>query len=133
MIYPKIKHAVQALIFNNDGLVLGVSRKDDHQMMGLPGGKVDLTDLTLNDAMSREIMEETGLYVDMSTAEVVYSAHEDGYMGHTYLIKDWSGDINTIEPHKIEWVNFETIQKGPFGKWNTKVRESLKSMGIKII
>ena len=41
-----IGHAVCVIIQNDDGKILGVSRKDDPNMFGLAGGKVDPEDGT---------------------------------------------------------------------------------------
>lgn len=134
-----MKYAVQAVILNDKGEVQAVSRKDDHNDFGLVGGKVDPEDVfeaeakgmsTIRYAMHRECMEETGLDIDMDTAVEIFQMHRDGYMGVTFLIKDWCGEINTDEPHVVEWVPFEVIMNGSFGKWNTMVAESLESMGI---
>ena len=40
----EIKKAAQVVLINEEGLVLGVSRKTDHNDFGLPGGKVDPED-----------------------------------------------------------------------------------------
>jgi 8-oxo-dGTP pyrophosphatase MutT (NUDIX family) len=127
-----MKYTVQAVLLNKEGYVLGVSRKKDHNDMGLPGGKVDDDDKSLEDAIKREVKEETGLDIDMSTAIQVFSMHRDGYMGYTYLIKDWSGEISTDEPHVVKWCIYQDLYLGSFGKWNLMVFESLESMGVNI-
>jgi 8-oxo-dGTP pyrophosphatase MutT (NUDIX family) len=64
------------VLINENGLVLGVSRKDDHSKMGLPGGKMDPEDLL--DPMTtaiRECTEETGL--DVSNLKMVFDIYKD--------------------------------------------------------
>ena len=57
-----IGHAVCVIIQNDEGKILGVSRKDDPNMFGLAGGKVDPEDGTdYESAIIRECKEETGL------------------------------------------------------------------------
>jgi hypothetical protein len=53
-------------------------------------------------------------------------------MGFTYLA-DYTGEINHDEPHVVEWLPFEVLVKGSFGKYNKMVSESLTDMGIKYI
>jgi len=101
-----MKYAVQAVIFNDKGEVLAVSRKDNHDDMGLVGGKVDPEDLNTREAMARETFEETGLRINTATMQVVLQMHMKGYMGITYLVKDWSGEIQTDEPHVVKWAPF---------------------------
>jgi hypothetical protein len=123
-------------------MVLGVSRKDNHFDFGLPGGKVDPEDSdfdptqfesALHKACQREVKEETGLDIDMSTAEMVFAMHKDGYMGYTFYVKDWSGEINYDEPHVVDWKPFEVLIHGSFGLYNKMVKESLTDMGISLI
>lgn len=125
-----MKYSVQAVIFNDKREVLAVSRKTDHNDFGLAGGKMDPEDASLEDALHREVMEETGLDIDMDTAELIFAIHKDGFMGYTYLIKDWCGEINYNEPHVVKWTNFHTILVGSFGRYNRLVSDSLKDMGV---
>lgn len=118
----------QVVLINEEGLILGVSRKDNHTDFGLPGGKMDPEDN--NDPMItaiRECKEETGL--DISDLQLVFAIHKSGNMGHTYLAK-YSGEINHNEPHVVKWVPMEVLVNGCFGRYNKMVSESLTDMGI---
>jgi len=126
----EIKYAVQAVILNDKGEVLSVSRKDDHNDAGLVGGKVDPEDLNPKEAIARETFEETGLRINTATMIPIFQMHMDDYMGITYLIKQWCGEIETDEPHVVKWVPFEVVMGGSFGVWNTMVADSLDSMGV---
>lgn len=118
----------QVVLINKEGLVLGVSRKHDHNDMGLPGGKQDPADG--GDPMVtaiRECKEETGL--DISDLKLVFAIHKGGNMGFTYLAK-YNGEINHNEPHVVKWVEFQTLVRGSFGRYNQLVAESLDDMDI---
>lgn len=119
----------QVVVINKEGLVLGVSRKTDHNDFGLAGGKMEPIDNEdpRNTAI-RETLEETGLTV--SNLRLVFAMHKDGNMGFTYLA-DYKGEINHNEPHVAKWVPFERLISGTFGKYNKLVSESLDSMGIR--
>ncbi len=118
----------QVVLLNEEGLVLGVSRKTNHNDFGLSGGKMDPEDN--NDPMAtaiRETKEETGL--DIHDLQLVFAIHKNGNMGYTYLAK-YTGEINHNEPHVVKWVLFDELIKGSFGKYNKMVAESLDDMGI---
>jgi ADP-ribose pyrophosphatase YjhB (NUDIX family) len=118
----------QVVLINELGLILGVSRKDNHTDFGLPGGKMDPEDN--NDPMVtaiRECKEETGL--DVSDLQLVFAIHKSGNMGYTYLAK-YSGEINHNEPHVVKWVPMHVLINGSFGRYNEMVSESLTSMGV---
>lgn len=118
----------QVVLINPEGLVLGVSRKDNHNDFGLIGGKGEEEDM--GDPMVtaiRECKEETGL--DVTNLRLVFATHKYGNMSYTYLA-DYSGEINHNEPHVVKWLAFEVLINGSFGKYNEQVSKSLKSMGI---
>jgi ADP-ribose pyrophosphatase YjhB (NUDIX family) len=126
-----MQHTAQVVLINPQGLVLGVSRKDNHEDFGLCGGKMEDVDNNNPELTAiRETLEETGLQI--SNLRLIFAMHKDGYMGHCYLA-DYEGEINHNEPHVVKWVPFETLIKGTFGKYNTLVCESLTNMGISFI
>lgn len=116
------------VLINQEGLVLGVSRKDNHNDFGLVGGRMDPED---NDdpkqTAIRETLEETGLQV--TNLRLVFAIHKGGNMGFTYLA-DYDGEINHNEPHVVKWVEFKTLVRGSFGRYNQLVAESLDDMDI---
>ncbi len=118
----------QVVLINEGGLILGVSRKDNHNDFGLIGGKMDPEDD--NDpklTAIRECKEETGL--DIYDLELVFAIHKSGNMGYTYLAK-YTGEISHDEPHVVKWVPMQVLINGSFGRYNEMVSESLISMGV---
>ena len=106
----------QVVLINPEGLVLGVSRKDDHTSMGLAGGKMeDIDNDDPKNTAIRETKEETGL--DISNLRLIFAIHKGGNMGYTYLA-DYSGEINHNEPHVVKWLPFQTLVRGSFGRYN---------------
>jgi 8-oxo-dGTP pyrophosphatase MutT (NUDIX family) len=123
-----MKITAQVVLINQEGLVLGVSRKDDHTSMGLIGGKKEDIDLSPEDTAIRETLEETGLQI--SNLRLIFATHKGGYMGYTYLA-DYTGEINHNEPHVVKWVTANKLMSGSFGKYNKLVFESLDDLGVK--
>lgn len=123
----EIKISAQVVLINEEGLVLGVSRKHDHNDFGLPGGRMNPEDNDPIQTAIRECKEETGL--DVTDLRLVFAIHKGGNMGYTYLAK-YSGEINYNEPHVVKWVPFQTLVRGSFGRYNQLVAESLDDMDI---
>jgi 8-oxo-dGTP pyrophosphatase MutT (NUDIX family) len=125
-----IKYSVTAVILNDKGQVLAVSRKDDHSDFGLIGGWVDTKDDSLEMALCREIKEETGLIVKPTNLLQVLSMNRGGNMSYSYYVKDYEGEIETDEPHIVKWTDFDEIKNGSFGYWNTLVEISVNNFGF---
>jgi len=119
----------QVILINPDGYPLGVSRKNDHNDFGIPGGKMDPEDNgdPIKTAI-RETKEETGL--DIFNLRLVFVIHKYGNLSYTYLA-DYTGEINHNEPHVVKWVGFEELVNGSFGRYNQLVAESLGDMKVK--
>jgi 8-oxo-dGTP pyrophosphatase MutT (NUDIX family) len=138
-------HAVSVVLINEEGKILGVSRKYDHNDFGLVGGKVDLEDFiqpnvsndyesmnvmaALIKAAIRETKEETGL--DIFDLEIIYAANWGNFMQWTFLAK-WKGEIYTEEPHAVKWIDAQTLVQGSFKDFNLEVLTSLNQIGIDI-
>lgn len=125
----KQNHA-QVVCINEDGMVLLVSRKDDHTDFGFAGGKLD-GDETYEEAAIRETFEETGLKI--KNLELIFAMHRKGRMGYTFLA-EYDGEIDydaEKEPHVAKWGTMKEATKGSFGYWNKLIRKSLRSANIK--
>jgi 8-oxo-dGTP pyrophosphatase MutT (NUDIX family) len=121
----EIKLAATALIYK-EGIfgsnLLGVSRKDNHKLFGLPGGKVDPGEDTYT-AMKREVFEETGLIV--GRAIPLFFREEEGFLAVVYLVTEWSGDVSTTESGKVDWIDFDVLKKGSFAEYNTALEKHI--------
>lgn len=117
-----IKFAVCALIRNEEGKILMVSRKDDRNDWGLPGGKLDGNE-TVSCALQREVREETGLKVTTHNFVFGNISETKGYYVFTFLC-DVEGEIHSSEKIKelgegdIKWGDWEEIETGFFGGYN---------------
>jgi len=114
-----MKYAVVALIFNKEGKILGVSRKNNPNDMGLPGGKVDPGE-TLEEALIREVKEETGLTV--KTLLRVFQLTDGDFEGVTFYCRV-EGDIHTTESGRVDWIDWEELFQGTFGQYNRRLHD----------
>ena len=128
----KVKLAATALIYQQqegderprimDSKLLGVSRKDNHKLFGLPGGKVDEGETTY-DAMVREVKEETG--IDVLSAQPIYFREDGEFLAVVFLVTKWKGEVTTTEAGVVDWITFEELKQGSFPEYNTKLEEQL--------
>jgi len=125
----ELPQASQAIIINkeegseNFGKVLGVSRKDNHEDMGLVGGKRESYDLSPEDCAIRETKEETGL--DIFNLQLIETSVYRGMQQFTYTA-DYTGTILTNEPHRVAWVTPKDLINGTFGDFNEYILKVLK-------
>ena len=124
------KIAVVGLVYeNNDylnGKILAVSRKDNHEDFGLPGGKVESADKTIFHSLVREVIEETGILIE--SGEPIFTREDNEYIAIVFLATKWSHTNRLLEPSetgKVIWTDFETLKKGSFGTYNAKLESHL--------
>jgi 8-oxo-dGTP pyrophosphatase MutT (NUDIX family) len=119
-----MKKAVCIIVRNSNGLVLGVSRKDNHKDFGLIGGKHEDADPSVEFTAIREAKEETGL--DICNLKLIDSREWGGYLQHCF-VAEHRGFINYDEPHVVEWLEPQRLIDGSFGEYNEIV---FKLLGI---
>jgi 8-oxo-dGTP pyrophosphatase MutT (NUDIX family) len=130
--------AVCVLVLNRNGKVLAISRKEDVSMFGLPGGKVDPEDKSIELAAEREFLEETGL-IGLGKPIGIFSCFcpggKDGigYMTKTFMFKDVitkssDGEWKSQEGEgKLAWVTpMFLINNSPFSEYNLRLFQTLE-------
>jgi 8-oxo-dGTP pyrophosphatase MutT (NUDIX family) len=124
-----IKQTATVIVVNDSGLVLGVSRKTDHNDFGFPGGKLEDYDKDTIAGLKREVREETGL--ELVDIELINQGeYFEGFYENTFVAKA-VGEIqfdNKVETHVVKWLIPEKVMEGSFGKYNEMV---LGLIGIK--
>lgn len=107
---------------------LGVSRKDNHSDIGLPGGKCELNEHSYHTAI-RETLEETGFLVNIVKHEP-FEAKDQGYHVITYLAEltnETATAVYSTETGLSGFFTKEETLNGSFGKYNT---EMFKHFGL---
>lgn len=121
--YQVARHAVCFLCLNQNNEVLSISRGDDTDSWGLPGGKVESGE-TLKSALVREVFEETGYTI--ADPESVYTAFvpgEQNFVCTTFIarIVAQSEDAPRSVPFEghVEWKPpVVLVKQSPFREYN---------------
>ena len=124
------------LLWQIDGHILAVSRKDDRTKFGLPGGKVDPGE-DPETAIVREVEEETraegrpGVFVSGLAPIFTRVCPGDAtYTSTTYYAAAKSAKlpptpyVNT-EGAVVDWVKPDVLLRGPFGDYNRALFQHL--------
>ena len=101
---------------------LGVTRKDDHSDVGLPGGKREMGE-SFHDCAVREALEETGYTIRLLPAPS-FKATEKSLMYITFLAEITSADTHPLDPSETGVVGFfnkQAFLEGSFGDYNEKM------------
>ena len=112
--------AAHALILNDDKKVLTLKRANCTDYMPLkwdiPGGTVEVGE-TIEDALIRELQEETGIIIEPMYPIYVYSNLSQLPKRQTiqivYMCKYKSGDVilNPTEHIEYQWVNYNDLKQ----------------------
>ena len=123
------------VIIVKDGLVLGISRRNNPNKFGLIGGKVSKGE-TAMEAAVRETEEETGLMI--GNVFYVYSRMEprgspDGedFYSHCFFTTEFVGELRESDEGHLRWMTPAELSEGElaaFGDYNSNAFRYLKDM-----
>ena len=105
-----------------DGKFLSVSRKDNPNLVGLPGGKLNDGE-SPQQAAVRETLEETGIEVEILEYEGAFATVEGDYVVYCYIAQRKEGvepkPIDPSETGRVRWVTIEElITESAFNTFN---------------
>lgn len=120
-----------AIIFRKDNKILCVSRKDNDELFGLIGGKIDEGE-TPEDALHREVKEETGLDL-IAYSEFDVRQVDNGVKAYLFMVPfyGWAGEPRNDEGCILKWMTFqELVDKSAFPEYNISTLNKLKQMKV---
>lgn len=124
-----MKKAVVVLIETVNEKFVMVSRKDNPNDFGLPGGKVDRDEEEIQAAV-REVKEEIGLDIYEEDLELIFTEDCNGYKASTYHYRGTPVDINTLVSEEdgviAEGIDELYSDTSTFSVYNKKLLKKLK-------
>ena len=105
---------VTGIVLKDNSILLVKQKIDDNRKWSLPGGRVESGE-TLSAALKRELLEETGLSVEIHHFLYLCEKPEDNLLHITFLCKNINGKIklptNEHDSNPISDVKFVKILK----------------------
>src|SRR5574338_323408 len=122
------------MLIIKDGLILGISRRENKAIFGLPGGKKEDNE-TPEQAAIRETLEETSVKVN-SCVQIYRREEPARYPGglpfytYCYYATDWEGEPTSSEEGDLAWLTAEelTSTKAAFALYNRNTLDVFKQL-----
>lgn len=107
---PRHSVSVAGIVVRDDGRVLAVRRRDNHHWE--PPGGVLLLDETFDQGVRREILEETGIEVQVERLTGVYKNMPHGIVALVFRCVPVGGQLTiTDEALSVLWLTIEEIRR----------------------
>ena len=121
--------AVTALIEREGDEILSVSRKTNPDAKGLPGGKVELNE-SLETAMCRELLEETGL-IALEFHRVFDALDSTGIRVVCFRVTKTEKKRASVEKGVVQWVKpTALVTTSPFGTFNWSLMQRISTLNM---
>ncbi|MFN8069899.1 MAG: NUDIX hydrolase [Mycolicibacterium insubricum] len=120
---PKHSVSVAGVVVREDGRVL-VIRRDDNGHWEAPGGVLEL-DESFEDGVRREVLEETGLKVEVERLTGVYKNLTHGIVALVYRCRPSGGEPHaTEEARETRWMTTEEVQSAMTPAFGVRVLDA---------
>lgn len=107
---PRHSVSVAAAVIHDDGRILAIRRRDNGHWEP-PGGILEL-DETIEDGLTREVKEETGLTVKIDRLSGVYKNMTRGIVALVFRCHAVNGNVqHTPEASEVAWLTPDEVRE----------------------
>ena len=122
---PKHSVSVAGIVVRDDDRVL-VIRRDDTGHWEAPGGVLELAE-SFEDGVRREVLEETGLTVEVERLTGVYKNLTHGIVALVYRCHPADGETHpTAEACEVRWMAREEVQSAMSPAFAVRVMDAFE-------
>lgn len=125
---PRHSVSVAAAVVRDDGRVLVIQRRDNGKWEP-PGGVLELEE-TIEDGLRREVLEETGLHVEVEALTGVYKNLERGIVALVFRCRPRAGKpTKSSEAAQVQWLSAEEIHEQMDPAYAVRVLDAMDTPG----
>ncbi|MCX5376034.1 NUDIX hydrolase [Streptomyces sp. NBC_00091] len=125
---PRHSVSVAAAVVRDDGRLLAI-RRADNGMWELPGGVLELKE-TPEDGVRREVLEETGIHVEVDQLTGVYKNIVAGVVALVFRCKP-SGGVErvSVETTAVQWLTPREVSERMAEAYAIRLLDALDGNG----
>lgn len=121
---PKHSVSVAGIVVRDDGRILAIQRRDNHQWEP-PGGVLEL-DETFDEGVRREVREETGVDVEIERLTGVYKNMPRGIVALVFRCRPLGvAATSTDEAKRVDWLTVDEITSSMNEAYAVRVTDAL--------
>lgn len=126
---PKKEVYASVAVVINNGKFLGVTRKNQFDNWGFPGGKKNQNE-SPEECCLRELEEETGFKGKIISFLLSRTDIAVNKQINAYLVEIVSGNMIPEDSVKVDWISEKELLSGVFKNYNKQTIEKLKQLKI---
>lgn len=121
---PKHSVSVAGIVVRDDGRILAIQRRDNQQWEP-PGGVLELNE-TFEEGVRREVLEETGVDVEVEGLTGVYKNMSRGVVALVFRCRPFGTAVSsTDEAKRVDWLTVYEITSSMTEAYAIRVADAL--------
>ncbi len=126
---PKHSVSVAGIVVRDDGRILVIQRRDNQQWEP-PGGVLEL-DETFEEGVRREVLEETGVDVQVDRLTGVYKNMRRNVVALVFRCRPLGAGLHsTPEAARVAWLTVDEITRNMTAAYSVRVTDALSDESI---